>query len=151
MTLKAELAAAAVAALNDIRCASVRLYLEDLLKRPKFGGGIPEHRVYIKDTDTPVPDFATLLTHITEANINISYNAVGNSGAFKDKCKPVTLYLKGLEVRLISYLDEDTYLTSGHGKDASVLAITLNYVGDNDTALPLKAIEAAIHSSRFAK
>lgn len=148
MTLKADLAAAAVAALQDIRCSAVRLCVEDIIKRRVFGGGVPEYRIYVKGTDTPILNFDDLISHIVESNVSITYDIgfVGNN--YKDKCKPVTVIINNVEVRFMSNVEDDSYFTTRYGLTATTLAITLNYVSDNDTVLPLKAIECSVISAR---
>ena len=147
MTLKADLATEAVAALQDIRCAAIRLLLEDILVRRTHGGGIPQYRVYLKGTDTPVQDFASLLTHFTESSILVTYDSLPGNSSFQDKTKPVTLIVTDLEVRFLNRLDEDAFFTERFGRDATTITVTLNYLADADTALPLKAIDAAVISS----
>lgn len=144
MTLKADLAAAAVTALQDIRCAAARLCIEDVLKRRKFSASIPEYRVYVRGTQTPITSFDQFLTHITETNITMTYDLgfVGNN--YEDKCKPVTILINNLEARFMTGIDEDNYFTTRYGVGASIFTITLNYVSDNDTLVPLKVIESSI-------
>lgn len=144
MTLKADLAAAAVTALNDIRCAAVRLTIEDILKRRTHGGGVPEFRVYYRGTDDPVESFEELLLNFVEENILLTYDMVSIGGNFRDKCKPVTLLLKNLEVRFLAEQDEDTHFTVRYGHDAINIIVTLSYASDNDSTVPLKAIDASV-------
>lgn len=48
----------------------------------------------------------------------------------------------------MSNVEDDSYFTTRYGLTATTLAITLNYVSDNDTVLPLKAIECSVISAR---
>ena len=146
MTLKADLADATVTALQDLRCAAVRLLLEDLLERHTYGGGIPQYRVYLKGTDTPVTDFATLLTHITETDILVTYEAVPSTASYRDKSKPILVLLNSLEVRILNGLDEDAYFTQRFGAGVDTIAVSLLYLADADSTLPLKAINATVLS-----
>lgn len=148
MSLKSDLATVTVAALQDIRCAASRLTLEDILVRREFSQSVPQYRVYEKNSNVPVATFQDLLTYIREDNILITYDMAFVGSNFRDKCKPVTVVIKDLEVRLMPNLNEDNYFTARFGKDAKMIAITLGYTSDNDILLPLKAIDAQIVPSR---
>lgn len=146
MTIKTDVIALAVASLADIRSSGITLALQDLVARPVHGGGIPEHRIYYKGTDTPVETYEELIANITDEHTKLTYSLSSIGASFKDKCKPVKLVLKNLEVRFMDDVEDDSYFTFVYGKKATTIVLTLGYLGDNDPDLPLKVIDLSLYS-----
>ena len=71
MTLKSQIVDLAVAGLSDVRCAGIVLSLEDLIERPKHGGGIPQYRIQRRSDDTYITSLSELAAEITLAKVGI--------------------------------------------------------------------------------
>lgn len=142
MSIKSELSTLLISALQDIRCAAPRLFIEDLIERTNAVGSIPQYRITNTDTSTPVTAISNLLTLISEDNINIRLSNSLTSSSFKDKTKPVFITLKNIEVNLSEHSEDDTFYSSVASSTKNTICFMMGYVGDNDTGLPMKLLDA---------
>ena len=141
MSIKSDLAAQLVLALQDVRCANPRLILEQMLKRETFGGGIPEYRVEDIVAGTNITTAAELIAHITESNISLQVSTALSSSSFKDKCKPVKIVPTNLIVTLYQESVDDSFFNHNVSKSANRICFVMGYVGDNDPVLPMKLLD----------
>lgn len=147
MTLKTEIIDLAVAGLSDVRSAGTVLALEDLIERPVHGGGIPQYRIKKLDTDTYITSLAEIAAEITLPKVSVVCSLTGFGNNFKDKCKPIRIFLKNLKVELMAGVDDDNYFTAIYGAGAETIVLTLGYLGDADPVAPLKIIDMALYAT----
>lgn len=146
MTLKSQIVDLAVAGLSDVRCAGTVLSLEDLIERPKHGGGIPQYRIQRRSDDTYITSLSELAAEITLAKVGVIYSLTDHGNSFKDKCKPVRVSLKSLKVTLMDNVEDDNYYTLVYGRGVDTIVLTLGYLGDADQVNPLKIIDMALYA-----
>lgn len=126
--------------LTDVRCVGTILDLEALLERKEFDDEvIPQYRVYIEGTDTPVTSVADVISNIDVGECEIS-SYTGKGSSISHTLSPVMVTLNNLEVRTDIRFDIDHEVVSTFGRYGKRISFLLGYCNDNDTTLPLKVL-----------
>jgi hypothetical protein len=126
---------------NDIRIAAISFYMNRLISRVTFGGGIEQYRIYNTVTDSYITDLPSFLNAIDEAHIHANY-AYSTEEHSVEKTHPIQVTLTNLIVKLDNHATDDSYYHSlvGYNTAGNKLTFTINYLSDGDDVLPLKII-----------
>lgn len=141
MITPAQAQALIVQNLNDIRCSSVAIFIQAILKRNTFGPGVPEFRIRNKVTGNLITSLADFISAI-DAN-HLAFVNMRSSNRDLNMIRPFTVVLKNLEIKLMS-IEEDNFISIDFGSNISSISLDLSYLNDNDPVLPLKIVNARL-------
>lgn len=137
--MKTEIRALIESNLTDIRQAGLRTSLEELFERPRFSASVSQWRLYNKLSEDPVTSMASLLTNITDNDLElISFK--GKNSAYSTSLATLRVKVTSVLVDLRKELPEDGDLVLYHGDQRRYLNFIMGYAGDNDSTVPLKIL-----------
>lgn len=129
--------------LNDLRINGAALFINNLISRENYGGGIEQYRIYNTNTNAYVESLADFINGIDENTLVQNWSI--NTGLKElDKTQPTVITLSNFEVSLEKTTDEDYSFTEMYGVSTKKIVIVLNYLSDGDTILPLKIVRVKL-------
>lgn len=129
--------------LNDLRINGAALFINNLISRENYGGGIEQYRIYNTNTNSYVESLVDFINGIDENTLVQNWNI--NTGLKElDKTQPTVITLSNFEVSLEKTTDEDYSFTEMYGVSTKKIVIVLNYLSDGDTILPLKIVRVKL-------
>jgi hypothetical protein len=133
-----------LANLADVRISAISLFINTLISRKQFGGGIEQYRIKNTDTGdyiTNLDDFALAVSD-TKLTIGYYFHSDKLGG---DRTHPMALTLDNLEVELNQLSGEDALYTVRYGLNAKRFMFLMNYLSDGDVDLPIKIFEVRLY------
>lgn len=129
----------------DQRMAAISFYINRLLSRVNYGGGIEQYRIKNTVTNTYITSFSDFITAISEDHLVADY-VYATEAHSVDKTHPFQVTLTNLKVELTKFSNEDNYYTNMYGNkpEGYMLVLTVNYLSDADDVLPLKIINVKL-------
>lgn len=142
MLTKAELKSIITNNFNDVRISSIVLFINELIEREKYGGGINQYRIFDTKTNSFITSLNQFITAIDENSLSMRY-LYGSEKMTGDRMHPMVATIGNFVVQLNEYSEEDQEYFKTYGK-ATKINFLLNYLADGDTVLPLKIFEVRL-------
>ena len=148
MLTKAQLKTVLVNNLQDNRLFAIQAYLEALIERRTYGGGINQYRIKDNMTSSYITSLSDFISKLDANSLFCSYDY--NCRMLDvDKTSPFILSPGNYIVELNPNSREDSLYTSKFGEGLGQtyrynIFFYINYLGDADPTLPLKIIHVRL-------
>lgn len=148
MMTKAQLKTVLVDNLQDDRLFAIQAYLEALIERRTYGGGINQYRIKDSVTNSYITSLSDFISKLDANSLFYSYDY--NCRMIDvDKTHPFILSPGNFIVELDPNSGEDSLYTSKFGEGLGQtyrynIFFYINYLADIDTTLPLKITDVRL-------
>lgn len=126
--------------LADNRMYGVQLFIENLLKRNKYGDGIEQYRITNLTTAAKITTIAEFSAAIEAASVKPVFPYT-NEGMSSDRVVGFDVYLENIEVEFNSNSTEDSFFSQFFDFDKKKkfkFLMHVGYMNDGDEVVPLK-------------
>lgn len=128
----------------DLRMMASSLYVNKLLKRTTYGGGIPQYRMTNKTTGQPITSEAEFLTAIAAEDFTVNF-PFDFDQRNTDRVTGFYVTVKNIEVRFTEHAEEDDVYSqyvdfARFPNHVYGIQFYFGYMNDGDADVPLKLI-----------